>query len=1071
MWQRVGDLYNQLPSVRNLWAQPAAPAVAVVAPDPDINSSAESFDTADEVAPSLRVQTPRGHVYAPSVPSSTVASTARAGRGPAAAVDAAQISIRPVPAGAAVPVERAAQARAARPFHSPPPSDDRTPYPPDSASAHPASSRLAADFYPPHDGYGATEPHSARPWHDGFSYVGPAGAAIRTPSRSSGRTVLHEAHGRPSADELDEPHGAQRPGARPSRAELLEWERARREAERGEARERGGPPTVHVRGERELDDVRSSWGWEEATEGLREPGKSVAAEPDERGEEVRVDEVLMQDWLLQPPPDRAVTDGLLSFPDMWHAVYAILTPSHLYLLDDADVNADALIAFAVADVANVELISKHARRGFEPFCVKLRGGDALYFAGTETLDAELWSLKIKNAQSGAYRRSSTLVDDLDVVASSDPSSSSTRPRRCASSPPTPFSSRRPRTSSSRNLVSPPRHDQKDPRWMRSFHADVHVRPVLVEELAPHASADDWGRTSPPSRSSWPARPPAEVYSPPSPPSTVRREAQHALELGVMRDRLELVRAVLTGQQEGLEGDAARAREAAQELEGLKERLVLQAEREGRALSEDEERLLEKIEWIEHLNGLRRRTSAEQDELARVIEEEARLADELRRELEALGAVGHGAGSPGQYATGAREEEGAASGRTPTRSDEHHQNVPHDPVDDRAPALPVRRVDLPSKFSSNSSAPRRYPPRHYRPTLSPLAQVAYPDVHDPRPQQHPSEQGSVSQDEDAERRFVQRRRLQELFLEVEARMLNQKRHLAASEDKNRQLTRTLGKVVKLVEHSSSTHSSQLSALLDKLDTLTAQLHLPTHLAALPAAFDPSSSPSSSSASRSTPTPPPPYHPTSPLVRLGRAPLRPPHGPRVPRPVTAESLALVPGDGRMAPRVMPRRAAQALVGRTSSGAAGAAGGQPGFRAGGPVYGVDAALPQHAHDPRWAAGAAAARRARELDAQQRQLDAPAPPARPVVGVGTKDGGAVERGEAKARVDGALQELRRGVGREGDPAKAALAVWELLDSTRRARTEREEGKKAAKKTEREKKRGGGGGGFRLGGARGRAL
>ena len=130
--------------------------------------------------------------------------------------------------------------------------------------------------------------------------------------------------------------------------------------------------------------------------------------------------------------------------------------------------------------------------------------------------------------------------------------------------------------------------------MRFPNADIHARPVLVEELPPHAAADDWGRSSPPSRSAWPARPPTEVYDPPSPPSPVRLEAQHALELGVMRDRLELVRAVLTGEQEGLESDAARAREAAQELEGIRDVVVQRAERDRRALSADEERLLEKV---------------------------------------------------------------------------------------------------------------------------------------------------------------------------------------------------------------------------------------------------------------------------------------------------------------------------------------------------------------------------------------------------------------------------------------------------------------------------------------------
>lgn len=100
--------------------------------------------------------------------------------------------------------------------------------------------------------------------------------------------------------------------------------------------------------------------------------------------------------------------------------------------------------------------------------------------------------------------------------------------------------------------------------------------------------------------------------------------------------------------------------------------------------------------------------------------------------------------------------------------------------------------------------------------------------------------------------------------------------------------------------------------------------------------------------------------------------------------------------------------------------------------------------------------------MDAQQHKLDGVTPRAGPGSGGGPSGGGAAAREEGKPRVDAALQELRRGVGREGNPARAALAVWELLDETRR-------GKQAGKRTAREKKRGGGG--FRLGGARDRAL
>ncbi|TNY23041.1 hypothetical protein DMC30DRAFT_77746 [Rhodotorula diobovata] len=288
----------------------------------------------------------------------------------------------------------------------------------------------------------------------------------------------------------------------------------------------------------------------------------------------------------------------------------------------------------------------------------------------QELDGALWTLKLKNAHSGAYRRSSTLSDlpDVDVSPAASSRSSRTSPRRQATSPPTSVSPLRhaPPFAASRNLASPADDQRKkDSHWMRSFNSDVRVHPVL-EELPPHAGPDDWGRSPSPSGSAWPARPPTEAYEPPSPPSTVRMQAQHALELGVMRDRLEFVRAVLSGGQEGLEGDLARSREAARELEMLREDVLQMAEREGRALTLDEERLLEKIEWLEHLNAARLDPSAEQEELARTLEEEERLANELQRELAALGVPAHGAGD---WEGWSRDEEERSGGSRPsTRQD-------------------------------------------------------------------------------------------------------------------------------------------------------------------------------------------------------------------------------------------------------------------------------------------------------------------------------------------------------------------------------------------------------------------
>lgn len=193
-------------------------------------------------------------------------------------------------------------------------------------------------------------------------------------------------------------------------------------------------------------------------------------------------------------------------------------------------------------------------------------------------------------------------------------------------------------------------------------------------------------------------------------------------------------------------------------------------------------------------------------------------------------------------------------------------------------------------------------------------------------------------------------------------------LAASEEKNRKLTRTLAKLVnvrfstsqsllsaptaltpttaQLVEHSSHAHSSQVSALLDRLDALTAQLQVPGPgrlVASPPSSTETPSSSLSSSGSGRTPTPPPPYFPTSPLVNPEHTASPSPAHASSRHRLTAESLALVPGDGRMGPRAMGRRAAQALVAGGAGAAAGQARARP--RVAGPVYGASVAFLRYA------------------------------------------------------------------------------------------------------------------------------
>ena len=122
-----------------------------------------------------------------------------------------------------------------------------------------------------------------------------------------------------------------------------------------------------------------------------------------------------------------------------------------------------------------------------------------------------------------------------------------------------------------------------------------------------------------------------------------------------------------------------------------------------------------------------------------------MADELRRELEALGAAAAGAEHPGRHSVDGREAEGRANGTgwrmdhevRPARalsapsSDpyltllllQYRRHSSRSATDERPPSARAHPDGLQSKFSSNSSAPQRYrsSPHYHRPTLSSVAQ--------------------------------------------------------------------------------------------------------------------------------------------------------------------------------------------------------------------------------------------------------------------------------------------------------------------------------------------------------------
>ncbi|GAA6002571.1 uncharacterized protein JCM10292_007736 [Rhodotorula paludigena] len=1193
MWTRAADVYNRLAAARAGWrGQPVSGEPGEAVSDDDGGSEA-SFTTAIEgqapslssrngiarrSPPELRLQSPDGGTYSPSIPSTSDFGSARKGTlplvlaappeaaGPAVnAQPASPATIGPSPSAplpsnprqtetpianapvgpAAAPqpnvasglLERLKAQRTAR-FAQDPPASAATPAevtrplpaagPASAISAIVASVSLPTDIpqSPPLQPFDTPRISSASlayepvafdttfpleqlgqdhmPWtgYDDFNTtlhqdqpifregtadglhplpdmlddLGPVYDDHRSPSAMSVGTVLNEAmpleSHQPTADwGVSPPAGGpiasgeqhspmwerQNTSSAPSpleqrrrlREAKLEWERRRREEERAQE----SPGVDVVAAPATLVASSSGTQLESLPPDWSDPAASsvspLAPEP-----------VLLEGWLLLPPVERPFTPGLLSFPDLWQAFYAVLTPSQLFLVSPpADVPT---LAYSICEVARTVRLTQHNCDGFEPFCIELKNGDKLYFAGVQALDGALWSLKLDNARTGAFKRSSALVDipDFPAASSASPSSSSSlvssriRSRRQPSSPPTSTSSPPPYGAHLARLDSLVSRYQRDLQ-MKSGDGASHVKNsdnamrvgAVLHELPPGAGVDDWGlpeeyahKPAPPPRAGsspdpapsqvWPARPPTEHYSPastPSPSPAQRVDPQHALELQVILDRLALLSATVDDEVERVDSDEQQAREVAQELRMLSETVRARAEREGRQETEAEERVLDKIDWLEHVNNMRLRSPSDREELARLAQEERRLLDEAQAEINEAFAQAH---KPSTTALNYRPQVDDAV-RLPTC------RITGVIADKRG--VPGFALLVPRKFvggdAPSAGSRHPHPQPQYDSELSFDSRDLLHNVQDP-----------------AERR----RRLQNLFLDIELQLQNQRNQIAFSKEQQQHLTRTLGKVLSLVQHSSHLHTSQLSSLVRRLDSLVSQLNHPTRP---PGARSHSSLSKSTftSTSASTPPPPPPYQPTSPLVDRQSAarkpaPSRRPHASAP--PLAQQSMHLVPGDGRMAARLLPRRlVAEGLA------AAEAERVERKGKAKQPILGVSPALPKDAHVPRWADGAQAARRAREVEAILHPLPpGPAHLAATALSAPAKvrkasRSRALERElRQNERVNTALGELRGGtthapgpsapltrgttvVLSEEDPVKKAIAVWEVLDEARRTR------------------------------------
>ncbi|KAK4330213.1 hypothetical protein RTBOTA2_005545 [Rhodotorula toruloides] len=873
---------------------------------------------------------------------------------------------------------------------------------------------------------------------------------LSQPSLSEGGTT---------GDEPVDPWERRARRERRERQALLDWERARREEER-----RNQPPPPLLPPSHPLSPVKQV---AKAVKPTEERPRSSRSHQSSASPAIPLPEpepVLAEGWLLLPPTHRPFTDGLLRFSELWAPVYVLLTPATLHLGglqgEQNEVNLPLI------DIVRVVRLSNFNQPTFEPFRIDFASGEYLHVAGTQALDAAFWSLKIDNARSGAYRRPPSIASDVASFVSTTPSRLSLRGGHASS-----------RSSSRTTLhplpqeptATPPAFAEislknvKDRAWMRDFHQAVPTH-AYIEELPANAGSDDWGAIDDELRptaqaavpvavgkTGWPARPPPEESPPPSRPQSELRHSDV--------DALGFILGKLQEQSNALDAQAVRQESKLQlsreELRRLEERIRERLEREGRKPSRSEQKVLDRVEWLLHLNDvqlrkyayamLREGSPSASDSTARAFQKELDLMTTIERELESLRREAKEL--PTNDRDSVTSSADSLAQRGPTRSlarkpsaisrfsANTSENIPSPTTQMQPQPLPIPRSS--PRHSPVSQARQSSQELYYVPENSPVLHEATTSTFQETFMQESPVQEARRGSSTSERR----RRLQELFLDVEYLFQQQQAYIASSHDQQERLRRSLGKILNLLQHDSVYRSETLSSLVGHLYDLTSH-NLDIPLA--PPHFPPAPPHPALSYSETTGT------------KSSSSSSSAPHMP------PKKEMHLLPSDGRMAPRLIPKALApplappQAAVARAAGPAAAGAGGKGGVRRATngkrPLFGVDAALQPAHHFHRWRAGPEAAKAAREVTTLAKANE-PEPP-RTVPAPTDKALQPTPFVEQDERVEKALETLSRPEAKQekagaksglsGEAAaKKAVAVWELLDAQKRKREAEERAKK----------------------------
>ncbi|GAA5822411.1 hypothetical protein JCM11251_006328 [Rhodosporidiobolus azoricus] len=507
-----------------------------------------------------------------------------------------------------------------------------------SHHAHDAFHPETAQFLPDHPGSPASE---GTVLHEAGGI--PSSASPSAPAASAGPAARHTSraksngHGSLSWHQQD-PWLIRAEREKREREKMMQWERAQR-AHSGTADPlQGLEASMTSRAASRRGSVGGTTLVDEQVGAAeRRESRSRSGTSPSSGTAERKDKILAEGRLLLPPTERSFPHDL-HHPALWTPFYALLTARGLKVFPPEQ---PSYTLFKVSEISQVGRLDEHDKESFEPFFVDLRNGARVVLAGRKKLEAAYWVLAIENARTHAQHHSSPSPTSSQIRSSvyhprfSPSPSSHRRSTNAESSPRTPLPSahtahlsrlekliddmnRRTRSSF---LPQEGKHD-----WMGRFNEDVQARTTLVE-LAPDAQTDDWGEHQHLGETQhashlkqplpgWPARPPPEEARPPSSHvSTSKPPHDHplhtdpsylhpadALHLQAILDSLLLTRA---GQHERAADVQLRIEAARDELHWMKEEVEARCAAEGR-IGEADRALLDKLDWLLHLNAIRAR---------------------------------------------------------------------------------------------------------------------------------------------------------------------------------------------------------------------------------------------------------------------------------------------------------------------------------------------------------------------------------------------------------------------------------------------------------------------------------